>query len=457
MSGPSKHSIHRKYSPFDDPNDPPALAKALEHISISDPQATHAVFHDKQKRSIKVPRFTTHTVPDVTANTRIVAVVGVQQKVADPQTDGWFLSDFFAFWNVLHGMTATQTWLHCLDLDDLVTRHTRYLYGNPFKERKVVLDAEILAKAKQSHHCPKQIKETLLIPTFHKLIESECLAAKEAGGQSVLILMFGHGDRDTYGIFLGSERNTFSIRMFEKATQGIDVPVTILSTACYSGGWACAPRINATTLTAAGRKDVSKAWTYSGSTARACGSMFTTAIINKMTKAEGSSRSVLDPPDDEPITPVEGEDETYREFAESVFESLLKDIDRRGFLHGLTFSAQDDAWEMHWSDSTGIPMVDFKGRWDELQNWPADETLQQGDFQNRDLHVTAEEQAHFVAEKDGSTTAGGVLGKRKTSGLNGMTPEAMLNKVRNLGMISWRATKATSVLATMAPYINYYT
>lgn len=69
----------------------------------------HTVFKDDQGRSIEVPRFTTHTVPDVTVNTRVVAVVGIQQEWAAPEVDGWFLSDFFAFWNVLKGMTCNQT------------------------------------------------------------------------------------------------------------------------------------------------------------------------------------------------------------------------------------------------------------------------------------------------------------------------------------------------------------
>lgn len=39
-------------------------------------------------------------------------------RAAQGGLDGWFLSDFFAFWNVLQGMTFTQTCLLCLDLDE---------------------------------------------------------------------------------------------------------------------------------------------------------------------------------------------------------------------------------------------------------------------------------------------------------------------------------------------------
>ncbi|MDI1493009.1 MAG: hypothetical protein OHK93_004793 [Ramalina farinacea] len=357
----------------------------------------HTVFKDDQGRSIRVPRFCTHTVPDVTVNTRVVAVVGIQQEWAAPEIDGWFLSDFFAFWNVLQGMTSTQTWLHCLDLDDLVKKHRNYLHGNHF-QRKVVLDAQILAKAVHSQHCPKQIKETLLMSEFESAIESEYVAAKETGDQSILVLMFGHGGRDTYGIDIGSERHKFTINMLEETTQDLNVKVTFLSTACFSGGWACAPSINRATVTAAGDKNRSRSW--AGPIGRACGSTFTIAVMERMTRAANSSRSVLTPSDDECPTPIEGEDEAYEELEECVFESLLENVERQGFLHALTFSAKNDAWEMQWSHRTGIPLAHFKSRWDELLNWPTDETvLPEG---------------------------------RQTSGLNGLTPEAVFNKVTNL-------------------------
>lgn len=445
----------KKFSPGDSENDPRALAQALEHVSISHPKAIHAVFRDKEKKAIQVPRFTTHTLPDVSANTRIVAVVGLQQKVAAPQEDGWFLSDFFAFWNMLQGATSVQTWLHCLDLDGLVKEHGRYLHGNPFKERKVVLDKDILDMAKKSPHGPKQVGHTLLISNFQKQIRQECLAAQKSGNpnESVLILIFGHGDGDNFGIYPGSDKNLFDIKSFERATRSMKVNVTILSTACFSGGWACSPRLNTTTLAAAADNQVSKSWAYSGSSGRACGSMFTTAIIEKLTRAEGSTRSVFQPIDDEHLPPPAGSDETYAEFVESVYEGLLNNVDRRGFLHGLTFSAQDDAWEMHWSDRTGIPLANFKARWDMLPDWPADETLMKGDFKNRDPHITAEEEALFVAAREADEgvhvwrgkvdytgkgaenvpAKGSVLGKRKTSGLNGMTPEAIREKVIQLG------------------------
>ena len=112
MSGESNHNVQKTYPQSDDTvstSDPQVMhmqkkySQCYNRASFLNPQALHTVFKGDQGRSIRVPRFTTHTVPDVTVNTRVVAVVGIQQENAAPQVDGWFLSVFFAFWNVVKG------------------------------------------------------------------------------------------------------------------------------------------------------------------------------------------------------------------------------------------------------------------------------------------------------------------------------------------------------------------
>ena len=140
----------------------------------------------------------------------------------------------------------------------------------------MVLDAEILAKAAHGQHYPKPIKDTLLISEFKNTVRSEYIAADEAGHQNVLLLTFRHSDPDTFGIYLRSEKYEFTIKMLEKAIEDLNVNITFLSTACFSGGWACAPNINNATITAAGDKNRSRSW--AGPIGRACGSMYTTAV-----------------------------------------------------------------------------------------------------------------------------------------------------------------------------------
>lgn len=54
----------------------------------------------------KYEQFNLHTPSDITKNTRVIAVLGICQG-ADPDDDGWFVSDFLAFWSIFQGMTQT--------------------------------------------------------------------------------------------------------------------------------------------------------------------------------------------------------------------------------------------------------------------------------------------------------------------------------------------------------------
>ncbi|KAL8830033.1 MAG: hypothetical protein Q9191_001672 [Dirinaria sp. TL-2023a] len=130
--------------------------------------------------------------PDVTKHTRIVSVLGIEPKWASPRDDGWFLSDFLAFWHVLNRLTSSQTWLHCLDLDKLIGEHKRYLHGSPFEPRKEVLNETMLAKMKTTCHAPEYVGGMSIRKVFTEAVHRECKAADEEY-HNVLILMFGHG------------------------------------------------------------------------------------------------------------------------------------------------------------------------------------------------------------------------------------------------------------------------
>lgn len=133
--------------------------------------------HGDDTPPMQYTQFTTHTPPDITSNTRIVAVCGTFQKKAMPKVDGWFLSDFFAFYTIFRGMTQHQTWMHCLDIEDLLKVHGPYLHGSPFKTRKVVLDTEIVKKAKAPGGSLHYLQHGALKLAFQKKLVSECQAA----------------------------------------------------------------------------------------------------------------------------------------------------------------------------------------------------------------------------------------------------------------------------------------
>ena len=66
------------------------------------------------------PEFNTHIPPDITPNTRILVVLGINPKEAAPNQDGWFLSELFAFYHMFRGLTKNQIWMHGLDLDRMI-------------------------------------------------------------------------------------------------------------------------------------------------------------------------------------------------------------------------------------------------------------------------------------------------------------------------------------------------
>lgn len=117
-----------------------------------------------------------------------------------------------------------------------MAKHHHYLHGNPYRKRKGVPDAGILAQTKLSPHPLQHFKPQNFKLQIKKMVAAECKAA-EAANENVLILMLGHGESRNRGIMIGSgDRGTFKIAEFKKATKSFKVGITMISTACYSGG-----------------------------------------------------------------------------------------------------------------------------------------------------------------------------------------------------------------------------
>ena len=441
-----------------DKMDPRALDKTLKGLNFQSPATFGGAYKDISRKGDLIQEFNVHTPPDIPFNTRILAVCGIHQNDASPQKDGWFLSDFFAFWHIFNGTTRNQQWIHCLDLESLVQKHTRYLHGNPYKKRKVVLDKEILTAALKSPHAPVSIKAMGIKVAVIKRIRETCVAA-EAAGENVLILVFGHGSTNGHGIFCGgkssiNEKMDISRLLRVKDLKSIisknpQVKVSLIATHCFSGGWTCLPDLNIISTTAAGPNNESRSWRASGSSGRFCGSMFTTAVIEKMTKYGGNnSLSTLAAGDEGEEEYTEQQMESMSEFSRSVYETLLRDVDRRGMEHEFSFNAQDDAWSMCWRERTGIPLAALHERWNQLEDWESDQTFHPGDPQNRDPHVSQKTEEEYARRLDEARKGKGKEnkaslpnapageapgGKRKISALYGGEKEALVSVVSNVG------------------------
>ena len=163
-----------------------------------------------------------------------------------------------------------------------------------------------------------------------------------------------------------ADRKTLKIGEFKSATKAFITSITLITTSCYSGGWTCNPQLNLSTMTAAGNKNVSLSWRFSASTGRACGSMFTTVLVQKLTEVGATDKSLGGEVEDEHLT--EHQEEIYADFTGTVHEHLLKGVNPRGYEHQLSFGVQDDAWTMCWRERTGIPLGQFKERWNTLED-----------------------------------------------------------------------------------------
>lgn len=399
--------------------------------------------------------FNTHTPPDITEKTRIVAVCGVLHEDAHSKADGWLVSDFFAFWHLLSGMTTHQTWIHCLDLEVLVAGDGRYLHGNPDKERKVVLDAGILDRALRSQHPPVFVDPVGLRGEVIRRIRDECNFAR-SGKENVLVLLFGHGFLRTHGVWLGgigaSENpmaNTLNLDQLKEAINGTESKVTLLTTHAFSGWWTCHPAVNMTAMSAAGDLQESMSRRRTGLSGRYCGSIFASVVIEKLTRYGTEDRKLRDSSaiEDEEQEPNDEQTEAYSAFSKSVYQTLLEDVDRRGYEHAVSFGAgDDDAWEMCWGERTGISLARLEQRWNRLQTWPAGRELLAGDQQDRNPRVTEkakdEYAERFKEPKEGKgqysakkahEATGSILDKRKTCALFGNNDESLIRLVLNLG------------------------
>lgn len=436
------------HSETKDRNNPIAIQTALSKLEIDDPSTFGGVSSINPPVQ-KLDSFITHTPPDVEQETHVVAVLGIESKWASPRDDGWFLSDFLAFWHLLNGLTVSQTWLHCLDLPKCVRNYERYLHGSPFKERKEVLNAEILKTFSDGNlkQVPKRVGGISLKRAFIDKVMSECKIAHEKG-RNVLILIFGHGDYGNKGIEIGESalNKTLKVDDFVKNLQSFSkARITIISTACFSGGWSCIPDLRAlsSTMMAAGQEKKSRSWMYSYSFGRASGSMFTSAVVTKLITLS-AGKTLVDAYDEEDHTEEElrVQDQTYADFCSGVYQTLLRDLDRRGLQHDITFSAQQDSWNSYFSQRVGIPLHDYQARWDALSVYPRDDRMHPGTWLNRDPHVdakTAQEYLDIQSRASVKETfphleaTASALGKRKTSALYGGESSALLRKVTKVG------------------------
>ena len=347
-----------------------------------------------------VPGSVIFTLPDITEHTRIVAVCGVAdagdsvdtdkgpEGLASPGQDGWFVSDFYAFKHILKDAGLSQKWITCDSPYALVKRYGNYVQGSPFYERKVVLSETELKKPEFMRDMVSCHKNTLKA-TFMEYLEKDAKAALK-DGQPLVVFVFAHGDyHDDFGMQIGptpDKSNLFGVNSFKKIVDP-GTRVTVFTTACCSGGWAVYNdfsmkgegvddvytdlgfKLNASLATAAGPMSETISYGASISLGRYCGSFWASALLSvfreeseKATAStSSSSTSSKIPPEDTPQS-----QQTFIAFTEQVHDTVMQ-FDRTSHEHQIRFAAQDDDWFSAWGQRSGIPLINFKKNWDQLE------------------------------------------------------------------------------------------
>ena len=251
---------------------------------------------------------------------------------------------------------------------ELVERYGAYGHGESKGDHRVVLDATLLPDIMHAGNI-RVFQRGQLLQDFLRTLKDECTMAA-ALGQPILLMIFGHGDPKTYGIAIGGagtprKAPRLHTQHITACLRGIKVPLTMMLTSCFSGGWVLQPELNISALTAAGARVVSEAWPPSLG-GRSHGSIFATAVRLAFTKLEDERATQIHPHPSGQEFDEERMSSTYAELTNTIHSTLLHDVDRLGYLHQIHFAAQNDEWEFEWRKRSGIPLARFQEQWTKL-------------------------------------------------------------------------------------------
>ncbi|KOC13229.1 hypothetical protein AFLA70_57g003791 [Aspergillus flavus AF70] len=224
-----------------------------------------------------IPTRHTRSAPSVTKNTRVVAVLGADEGLNDPNAaspslgDGWMVSNFYLWLIVLDGVGKSQQWIIGMDPAYLLDKYGRedemtmediegngtvlkpvqtkcaagFIHGDPFEERKVVLDDYLLPRIRDRVTIGP--KGSALRDFFLNQLEETVKDAAQCGDKSSANDI-SYGDYDTDGgllVGVSPFDNEEDIKdavirpqyIVSILAQHPSVKLTIYMTSCYSGHW----------------------------------------------------------------------------------------------------------------------------------------------------------------------------------------------------------------------------
>jgi hypothetical protein len=128
-------------------------------------------------------------------------------------------SDFYLFHHLLSPTdvaTSSQVWLTCEDPQDLVRKYAEYAHGDSRGEPRIVLDQDTLPRITQAGNLQVVSRADLLERFLATLAEQARLASDL--NEHLLVLIFGHGDFNSKGVYIGGSSDPIDVPRLDIAS-----------------------------------------------------------------------------------------------------------------------------------------------------------------------------------------------------------------------------------------------
>lgn len=350
-------------------------------------------------KNLEVPTKDTRGPPEVSHNTRIIGVLGIdeptsQSTAANPLSDdGWMVSDFYLWIHLLHSMGASQEWIastkpSCLIgeyedniIEDSTTlsagdaaqldggtktkpektkRVDKLFHGDSFEERVVVLDKDMLEGIEEKVTIRPEGK--MLKEFFLDRLDINMERAKRSGDK-VLMFVFAHGNyHGVQGLQLDRQR-LVSEDVVKILGKYPSVPVALFMTSCFSGHWVTTPffKTDGQSVSAAAEADQESFGCVWSISQRHGGGRFPASMLDELTK--------------EPTElPSGGSAGTTTEYQQSIskirtMNRLCLPRNRTPYGSAPIFKDADESLNL-WH-RTGYPLDSYEKNYDQLKKIPA--------------------------------------------------------------------------------------
>lgn len=196
-------------------------------------------------------------------------------------------------------------------------------------DHRVVPNKNMLGQLESDNNI-QVFKRADLLQDFLRTFAVEVQIAVELC-QPILLIVFGHGDCNTYGVAVGGSgapQNAPRLRTHQIAAclSDLDIALTVLLTSCVSGGWVFQPELNISAFTAVGPLIETRSWGNSLGD-RCHGSIDATAVREAFIKMEDEKTTQIHP--HRPKGPLDEETPSgsFAELTSVIHSTLLYEID----------------------------------------------------------------------------------------------------------------------------------